>query len=45
MKKTLILASLLAVVVSCCRVGGTINVIPYPNSVEMKCGNFAAGMS
>ena len=42
MKKTLILASLLAAVVSCCRVGGTINVIPYPNSVEMKCGNFAA---
>lgn len=42
MRKTLILASLLAAVVSCCRVEGTINVIPYPNNVELKCGSFTA---
>lgn len=42
MRTTLILASLLAAVVSCCRVEGTINVIPYPNNVELKCGTFTA---
>lgn len=42
MKKTLILALFLAVFTSCCMTEETINVVPYPNSVEMKCGSFAA---
>ena len=32
-----------AVLASCCPADKTtINVVPYPNSVEMKCGSFAA---
>ena len=42
MKKTLILALFLAVFTSCCMTEETIDVVPYPNSVEIKCGNFAA---
>ena len=42
MKKTLIIALLLAAAVSCCRTEETINVVPYPNSVDIRCGSFAA---
>lgn len=43
MKKTLILAAAAAILASCCQTAKTdIDVIPYPNSVETKCGSFAA---
>ena len=43
MKKTLFLSIIAAVLASCCPADKTtINVVPYPNSVEMKCGSFAA---
>lgn len=42
MRKTVILATILAVAAACCRTEGTINVIPYPNDVEVKCGRFEA---
>lgn len=42
MKKTLILAAFATIFASCCQTAKTdINVIPYPNSVEVKCGNYA----
>ena len=43
MKKTFLLVTLLAVAASCCpKAEKTIEVVPYPNSVEMKCGSFNA---
>lgn len=43
MKKTLILAAAAAILASCCQTAKTdIDVIPYPNSVETRCGSFAA---
>lgn len=43
MKNTLILAAAAAILVSCCQTAKTgINVIPYPNSVEVRCGSFNA---
>lgn len=43
MKKTIILSAIATILVSCCQTDKTkIDVVPYPNSVDVKCGNFAA---
>ena len=43
MKKTIILSAIATILVSCCQTDKTkIDVVPYPNSVDVKCGNFVA---
>ncbi len=43
MKKTFFLSAIAVILTACCPTDKTkIDVVPYPNSVEMKCGNFAA---
>lgn len=43
MKKTLILSALAVVLAACCQTEkATINVVPYPNSVDVKYGEFNA---
>lgn len=43
MKKTLILSAIAVILASCCQTDKTrIDVIPYPNDVDIRCGSFAA---
>ena len=43
MKKTLILVAAAAIFASCCQTDKTtLDIVPYPNNVELKNGNFAA---
>ena len=39
MKRLFILFTILTVAAACCPTDGTINVVPYPNDVTMKCGS------
>ena len=43
MKKILFISAIAAVFAACCPTDKTkIEVVPYPNSVDMRCGSFAA---